>query len=147
VLARDPANFIDPGVAMTLEKRTPYSVAAVLALLCMLVGCDRSAGGSGISTETQDERDSAVSESGAVPQQHSDEMVDVMVDHVSYRHDRSMQYTLLDMRTNPPQPVGGAIVDRLSGGGEKGCCVKLPKTWRPGIKLRVTWSAFIRNST
>ena len=27
----------------------------------------------------------------------------------------------------------------LARGGEKGCCVGLPKVWRPGLKVRVDW--------
>ena len=138
VVERHPA--VRRAKGLTLEKTTLRCATAVLASLCMLVGCDRSAVASGISTQTKNERSSSASTSVPASHRSSGEMVAVMVDHVSYRHDRSMKYTLLDMRTSPPQPVGGAIVDRLSGGGEKSCCVNLPKTWRPGINLRVTWT-------
>lgn len=67
------------------------------------------------------------------------EMASVMVDSVSYRHDRSMQYTLYDLSKQPPQAIGGEIVDRLASGGSKGCCIGLPTTWRPGLKVRVVW--------
>lgn len=67
------------------------------------------------------------------------EGVSVTVDSVSYRHDRSMEYTLYDLRKEPPQAVGGGIVDRLASGGDKGCCLDLPAQWRPGMKVRVAW--------
>ncbi|MFC3531099.1 DUF3304 domain-containing protein [Vogesella facilis] len=63
--------------------------------------------------------------------------VAVSVDAVNYMHDWDVQYTLYDVRNN--EPVGGAIVSALEGPGGKGCCVSLPATWQPGIKLRVEW--------
>lgn len=65
--------------------------------------------------------------------------VSVMVDSVSYRHDRSVSYTLYDMSTSPSTAVGGSIVDRLASGGDKGCCVTLPTNWKPGLKVQVRW--------
>lgn len=65
--------------------------------------------------------------------------VSVMVDSVSYQHDRSVSYTLYDMSTTPPKAVGGSIVDRLASGGDKGCCVTLPTNWKPGLKVQVRW--------
>lgn len=70
--------------------------------------------------------------------------VSVTVDSVNYRHDRGMEYTLYDLSTAPPRAVAGAIVRMLSTGGEKGCCVSLPKTWRPGLKVRVDWEEMDR---
>ncbi|MEN3363941.1 MAG: hypothetical protein V7606_1215 [Burkholderiales bacterium] len=63
----------------------------------------------------------------------------VMTDSVNYRHDRSMEYTLYDLSQQPPRAIGGSIVDRLATGGAKGCCIALPTTWRPGLKVRVQW--------
>ena len=64
----------------------------------------------------------------------------VSVDSVSYRHDRSMKYTLFDLSQNPPSAVGGEIVGRLASGGSKGCCLALPNVWHPGLKVRVEWA-------
>lgn len=66
--------------------------------------------------------------------------VSVTVDSVNYMHKRGVQYTVYDLGKSPPLAVGGAIVYMLGTGGEKGCCVALPKVWRPGMKLRVVWS-------
>lgn len=133
---------------MTLGKTTPRYSIAMAAMLCLLIGCGRGevAYGAAPDATTKAKSPSAATQPHGT-QQASDEMVAVMVDHVSYRYDRSMEYTLLDMRSDRPQAVGGAIVDRLSGGGEKGCCVNLPKVWRPGIKLRVTWTESDRDRT
>ena len=65
--------------------------------------------------------------------------VSVTVDSVNYQHERAVQYTLYDLSRTPPLAVGGALVVMLATGGEKGCCVSLPKTWRPGLKVRVDW--------
>lgn len=51
-----------------------------------------------------------------------------------------MSYTLFDLSQNPPQAIGGATVDRLGSGGEKGCCLALPTVWKPGMKVRVQWT-------
>jgi hypothetical protein len=71
----------------------------------------------------------------------------VMIDSVSYRHDRSMKYTIYDLAQTPPRAIGGAIVGRLATGGEKGCCVGLPKAWRSGLKVRVQWQEGDREQT
>jgi hypothetical protein len=65
--------------------------------------------------------------------------VSVMSDSVNYMHERGVQYTLFDLSKTPPAPVGGAITDRLGSGGEKGCCLSLPKVWHAGMKVRVVW--------
>ena len=67
------------------------------------------------------------------------ETVSVSTDSVNYMHDRGLKYTLYDLSKKPPAAVGGAIVYMLGTGGEKGCCISLPKVWHPGIKLRVDW--------
>lgn len=67
------------------------------------------------------------------------DVASVMIDSVNYMHERSAKYTLYDLSKTPPQAIGGAIVDRLGTGGEKGCCLALPKTWRPGMKVRLDW--------
>ena len=69
----------------------------------------------------------------------ADARVGVAVDSVNYRHERAMKYTLFDLSTSPPKAVGGEIVPPLAEGGSKGCCLALPVTWRPGLKVRVNW--------
>lgn len=64
----------------------------------------------------------------------------VTSDSVNYTLDLAMEYTLYDLSKTPPQAVGGGIVDSLVAGGQKGCCLSLPKTWRPGMKVRLDWS-------
>lgn len=61
------------------------------------------------------------------------------VQSVNYMHERSTQYTLYDLTVSPAQAVGGSIVDRLQAGGDRGCCVALPKVWRPGRRVRLEW--------
>lgn len=78
----------------------------------------------------------------SVPQeaaQPAEATASVMIDSVNYMHERSTKYTLYDLSKTPPVAIGGAIVDRLGTGGEKGCCLALPKTWRPGMKVRLDW--------
>ena len=75
----------------------------------------------------------------AAPEPARSGEVGVMVGAVSYRHDRSLQYTIDDLTRQPPQPVIGAVVERLASGEEKGCCLSLPNKWRPGMKVRVSW--------
>jgi hypothetical protein len=71
----------------------------------------------------------------------------VTVDSVNYMHERGVKYTLYDLSKTPPLAVGGAIVYMLGTGGEKACCVALPKVWRPGMMLRVVWSEADRQQT
>jgi len=63
----------------------------------------------------------------------------VMTDSVNYMHEREVKYTLYDLSQTPPKAIGGAIVDSLGSGGEKGCCLNLPRTWKPGMMVRVAW--------
>ena len=63
----------------------------------------------------------------------------VMVDSVNYRIDREIKYTLYAISGGKKTPVGGSIVDTLESGGAKGCCLALPKEWRPGLMVRVEW--------
>ena len=63
----------------------------------------------------------------------------MMVDSVNYRIDRGMQYTLYDISGGKKTPVGGSIVGLLESGGAKGCCLALPKEWRPSLMVRVEW--------
>lgn len=112
------------------KRRTGFSVLrlwlacmAVPIGLSMLVACSPHA-------DTAVAKPDSAAKGGEVP---------VTVDSVSYRHDRSMEYTLYDLRKELPQAVGGGIVDRLASGGNKGCCLNLPLQWRPGMKVRVAW--------
>lgn len=63
----------------------------------------------------------------------------VTVDSVNYMHERAVEYTLYDLSQTPPKAIGGSFVDSLGSGGEKGCCIALPKIWRPQMKVRVDW--------
>ena len=63
----------------------------------------------------------------------------VMIDSVNYMHERGVSYTVYDLSKTPPRAIGGAMVDSLATGGEKGCCMGLPNLWRPGLKLRLVW--------
>lgn len=76
---------------------------------------------------------------GAAASGSAQESSSVMTDSVNYMHERGLKYTLYDLSKTPPTAIGGAIVYMLGSGGEKGCCIALPKTWRPGIKVRVQW--------
>jgi hypothetical protein len=71
----------------------------------------------------------------------------VMSDSVNYMHERGVQFTLYDLSTTPPTAIGGSIVQMLATGGDKGCCLKLPKVWRPGIKVRLGWEESDRERT
>ena len=71
----------------------------------------------------------------------------VMIDSVNYMHQRGVKYTAYDLSKASSQAIGGAIVEMLGTGGEKGCCVALPRTWRPGMKVRVVWGEADRERT
>lgn len=86
-------------------------------------------------------------ESGASKPEETNANSSVMSDSVNYMHERGVKYTLYDLSTNPPTAIGGAIVYMLGTGGEKGCCLSLPKTWRPGIKVRLVWDESDRQQT
>jgi hypothetical protein len=64
----------------------------------------------------------------------------VTSDSVNYTLDLGMQFTLYDLSKTPPVAVGGGFVDSLVAGGQKGCCLSLPKKWHAGMKVRVQWS-------
>ena len=101
----------------------PQTVALLVLLVTVAAGC----------------KPIADARTAASPAQPAEEQVSVMIDSVNYRHDRGMKYTVYDLGTTPPRAIGGAIVDRLGSGGEKGCCLALPTVWRPGMKIRVQW--------
>ena len=73
--------------------------------------------------------------------------VSVMIDSVNYMHERGVQYTLYDLVDEPPRAIGGSIVVMLASGGEKGCCLMLPRTWHPGIRVRLAWQESDRQQT
>ena len=108
----------------------------VLALTVQLVGCKPS--------EQADQMNQDATASKMSP---AGDTVSVMTDGVNYMHERAVKYTLYDLSQAPPKPVGGAIVDMLIAGGEKGCCMNLPKAWRPGMKVRVVWAEADRQQT
>ncbi len=108
----------------------------VLALTVQLVGCKPS--------EQADQMNQDATASKMSP---AGDTVSVMTDGVNYMHERAVKYTLYDLSQTPPTPIGGAIVDMLIAGGEKGCCLNLPKTWRSGMKVRVVWAEADRRQT
>ncbi|WP_258398144.1 DUF3304 domain-containing protein [Herbaspirillum rubrisubalbicans] len=63
--------------------------------------------------------------------------VTVSTDAVNYMHDWGLGYTLFNQADN--QPIGSGILGFLEGPGGKGCCLKLPKKWKPGMQVRVEW--------
>lgn len=67
----------------------------------------------------------------------SSNSVSVMIDSVNYMHERAVRYTLYDLSQSSPRAVGGATVDPLASGGEKGCCISLPRVWHAGMKVRL----------
>jgi hypothetical protein len=68
-----------------------------------------------------------------------DSVASVMVDNVNYEHKKGMKFYLYDITGGKKTPIGASIVDPLSGGGSKECCVSLPKTWHAGMMIRVEW--------
>lgn len=108
----------------------------LLALTVQLAGCKPAGQVNHMNEETKSSKASAAGDH-----------VSVMTDGVNYMHERAVKYTLYDLSQTPPRPIGGAIVDMLIAGGEKGCCVNLPKAWRPGMKVRVVWAEADRRQT
>lgn len=117
-------------------KRRAFSawpmVSLMLAASLLATGCERV-------------RDGGEAASPAAAQ--SQGTSGVSIDSVSYRHDRSMKYTLFDLSKTPPQAIGGEIVGRLASGGSTGCCLALPATWRPGLRVRVEWTESDRDTS
>jgi hypothetical protein len=109
----------------------------LLCLVAVLVGCKPVTPMTNVGA----------SASSAHANHAADANSSVMSDSVNYMHDRGVKYTLYDLSTTPPTAIGGSIVDMLGTGGEKGCCLSLPKTWRPGIKLRLVWDEADRQQT
>lgn len=108
-------------------SRSARLALLILCLLALLPGCKP------VTTLTE-----ANAEKNIV-QQAADTNSSVMSDSVNYMHERGVKYTLYDLSTNPPTAIGGSIVEMLATGGDKGCCLSLPKVWRPGIKVRLAW--------
>ena len=109
----------------------------LLCLVAVLVGCKPVTPMTNVGA----------SASSAHANQAADVNSSVMSDSVNYMHERGVKYILYDLSTTPPTAIGGSIVDMLGTGGEKGCCLSLPKTWRPGIKLRLVWDEADRQQT
>lgn len=124
IIDRRRAGRVNTRTSETSSRFRCLRHLVIAALLPLAVGCSPSAGTQPAAPE------GATKASGDAS---------VMVDSVNYRHDRAMRYTLYDLRTGPPRAVGGGIVNMLASGGNKGCCIELPTTWRPGMKVRVTW--------
>jgi len=58
---------------------------------------------------------------------------------LNYSSKYFFDYTVYDATVPALPAIGGAAVDPL-GGGDQGCCIALPKTWRPGLKVLIKWS-------
>lgn len=110
-------------------KKHPFVSRYLLGLLCLTL----------LSCEPQASAEKAGAEKAGETAKSEPSIAGVMVDSVNYMHDRATEYTLYDVSGSNKTPVGGSIVSRLSSGGAKGCCLKLPRTWHAGIKLRVEW--------
>lgn len=61
--------------------------------------------------------------------------VDVSLHGVNYS-DRVFSYSVKDPLAKDKNGAGGELIDPFGAGGTM-CCVTLPVTWRPGIKLQV----------
>jgi len=110
-----------------MQRLTVRNLSFLALLLAVATGC-KPAADAGLAKPAQQ-----------VATQPVEATASVMIDSVNYMHERSTKYTLYDLSKTPPVAIGGAIVDRLGTGGEKGCCLALPKTWRPGLKVRLDW--------
>ena len=58
---------------------------------------------------------------------------------LNYSSKYFFDYTVYDTTDSKMPAIGGAAVDPL-GGGDQGCCIALPKMWRPGLKVLIKWS-------
>lgn len=61
--------------------------------------------------------------------------VDVSLHGVNYS-DRVFSYSVKDPLAKDKSGAGGELIDPFGAGGTM-CCVTLPMTWRPGLKLQV----------
>ncbi|UXY15135.1 DUF3304 domain-containing protein [Chitiniphilus purpureus] len=59
---------------------------------------------------------------------------------VNYDHEFGIDYTLRWANGTTGDAVGGGSVGPFEGSGQN-CCVSLPRTWHPGLKLKVEWVA------
>lgn len=59
------------------------------------------------------------------------------VDVVNYGHDTSYGFTMYDLGSPEYAPISGDVVWPLQSAGASNCCVRLPREWRPGIKVRI----------
>ena len=58
---------------------------------------------------------------------------------VNYNHDRTYSFTLYDLTVENAPAIAGSVVYPLESGTSASCCIKLPATWRPGLKVRLAW--------
>jgi hypothetical protein len=68
--------------------------------------------------------------------------VDVNLHGVNYSN-QTFSYYVKDPSAKENTGGGGELIDRYAGGGTT-CCVKLPKIWRPGIKLQVNTTYWLK---
>lgn len=112
---------------ITFQNRKRWFITLLLAL--SLLGCNSS-------SHTEAQIDAEKTNTTKITKEDT---VSVMGDAVNYMHEYEVKYTLYDLSKTPPVAVGGAIVDPLSQGGGKGCCISLPKKWHAGMKVRLDW--------
>lgn len=67
--------------------------------------------------------------------------VDVNVHGVNYS-DNTFTYVVLDPE-NPNGGAGDGLIDPFAAGGTT-CCAKLPRKWRPGIKLQIRTTHYLQ---
>jgi len=65
---------------------------------------------------------------------------------LNYSSKYFFDYTVYDATVPALPAIGGASVTPL-GGGDQGCCIALPKVWRPGLKVLIKWSNSDRDKT
>ncbi len=65
---------------------------------------------------------------------------------LNYSSKYFFDYTVYDATVPTLPAIGGASVTPL-GGGDQGCCIALPKVWRPGLKVLIKWSNSDRDKT
>jgi len=68
--------------------------------------------------------------------------VDVSLHGVNYSNE-AFSYNVRDPAVPDDSGSGGELIDRFAAGGTT-CCATLPRTWRPGIKLQVNTTHWLK---
>jgi hypothetical protein len=103
---------------------SPFRRALLLLLLAGLSACHRAT----------DPLNLQVASSAPASDQ-----ISVAIDSVNYQHKMGLRYTLYTMMSGRRTAIGGDIADPLASGGAKNCCLNLPVSWHPGLKVWVEW--------